>query len=70
MSKMIVPNMGEITEKAQDEQSNKSLPMSVRRIPKLSKNYEKTENSRRYEKTEEEICIINRILSKKMKHKI
>jgi len=61
MSKMIVPKMGEITEKAHDEQSHKSLKISVRGIPKLSK---------RYEKTEEEICNINRILSKKLKHKI
>ena len=61
MSKIIVPNMGEITEKAHDEQSHRSLALTTKReIPKLPK---------KSQKTTDEICVINRILSKKMKHK-
>jgi hypothetical protein len=64
MSKIIAPGMGEITEKANDENdviSHKSITRSSKKeIPKLTK---------RTEKTADQICNMNRILSKKMKHR-
>ena len=62
MSKKIVPKMGEITEKAHDEQSHKSNQISTRELQGPVK-------CRYSEKAFDEIRNLNKILHKKIKNK-